>query len=69
MASFLRWMSDARGRCGVFCLALTLMEMETSQYGNKYKSWSSSVEREGVHFFYCGWFLFFKPIEAIRILW
>jgi hypothetical protein len=31
MASFLRLMRDARGRCGVFCLPLALMEMETSR--------------------------------------
>jgi hypothetical protein len=67
MASFLRWMRDARGRRGVFCLPLALMEMETSHYGDKYKSWSSRVERE--FNFSCGWFLFFKPIEAINILW
>jgi hypothetical protein len=44
MASYLRWMRDARGRRGVFCLPLGLMEMETSHYGDKYKSWSSCVE-------------------------
>jgi hypothetical protein len=50
MASFLRWMRDARGRRGVFCLPLALMEMETSHYGDKYKSWSSCVEREFIFF-------------------
>jgi len=43
MASYLRWMRDARGRRGVFCLPLALMEMETSHHGHKYKSWSSCV--------------------------
>jgi len=50
MASFLRWIRDARGRRGVFCLPLALMEMETSHYGDKYKSWSSCVEREFIFF-------------------
>jgi len=65
MASFMRWKRDARRRRGVFCLPLALME-ETSHYGGKYKSWSSCVEREFI--FSCGWFLFFKRIEAINIL-
>ncbi len=67
MVSFLCWMRDAQGRRGVYCLPLALMEMETSHYGDKYKSGSSCVE--GSSFFSCGWFLFFKPIEAISILW
>jgi len=50
MASCLSWMPDARGRCGVFCLPLALMEMETSHYADKYKSWSSRVEREFIFF-------------------
>jgi hypothetical protein len=38
------------GRRGVFCLPLALMEMETSHYGDKYKSWPSGVEREVIFF-------------------
>jgi hypothetical protein len=45
MASFLRWMQDARGRRGMFCLPLALIH-----HGDKYKSWSSCVEREFIFF-------------------
>ncbi len=34
----------------MFCLPLALMEMETSHYGDKYKSWSWCVEREFIFF-------------------
>jgi hypothetical protein len=55
-------------RRGVLCLPLALMEMETSHFRDKYKSWSSCIERE---FIFPLWvvLLFFKPIEAINILW
>jgi hypothetical protein len=50
MAFFLRWMRDAQGRRGVYCLPLALMEMETSHYGDKYKNGSLCVKREFIFF-------------------
>jgi hypothetical protein len=50
MASFRRWMQDGRGRREMYCLPLALMEMETSHYGDKYKSGSSCVDREFIFF-------------------
>ncbi len=45
-------------RRGVLCSPLALMEMETSHFRDKYKSWSSCIERES--FFPCGWFSCFS---------
>jgi hypothetical protein len=67
MTSFLRWMRDACGRNECFIChwhwwrwRQAIMEINIKVGHCVYKRSS---------FFSCGWFLFFKPVEAISILW